>query len=434
MHCAKVLHNEFKDTIILFIMTSIPPRSCIFTPDKISKLMSSFLSNNGNLLEPAVGNGQLLKFIEVKNYTSIDVYDINKEYLNDCPDYCNKNFVDFLTINIDTKYKNIILNPPYIRFQNLDYDYRNFIKSKWSILKGGNVDIYYAFILKCIELLDFNGIMISITPNSFLYNKSAYSLRKYLLSEGYIKEIIDFNSEKVFQGVSVYCCITIFTRVPNKILIYNGKCIHYNKIIDYNIFNTSDISITNTLPRIKTLGDVCSIKNGIATLRDRIYVHSEKLFDEPCWNVITNAIKDLWIIFPYSNGKILSEDYFRDTNPLTYLYLLSNKDELSKRDHGKKKYPEWYAFGRTQSLIKPLSKRVIYLPTMFNPCDFNKDFTQDSKLFISSLCIEVRHSEYSLNQIMNIINASREYIINNSCKRGSGWINLTSRVLKQILF
>ena len=41
-------------------------RSDIFTPDRISKLMMSFLYKNGNLLEPAVGTGNLLKFVEIR--------------------------------------------------------------------------------------------------------------------------------------------------------------------------------------------------------------------------------------------------------------------------------------------------------------------------------------------------------------------------------
>ena len=35
----------------------------IFTPDNISQLMSSKLSHRGSLLEPCVGTGNLLKFI-----------------------------------------------------------------------------------------------------------------------------------------------------------------------------------------------------------------------------------------------------------------------------------------------------------------------------------------------------------------------------------
>ena len=54
----------------------------IFTPDNISQLMASKINIKGNLLEPCVGTGNLLKFINFNNYNEIDVYEIKKEYLN----------------------------------------------------------------------------------------------------------------------------------------------------------------------------------------------------------------------------------------------------------------------------------------------------------------------------------------------------------------
>ena len=96
-------------------------------------------------------------------------------------------------------------------------------------LGKGLVDIYYAFIVKCLSVLSDSGRMVAITPNSFLYNKSAIPLRKFLIENRYIEEIIDFGTEKVFPGVSVYCCITVFTKRPNTMLKYNGKIIEYDE-------------------------------------------------------------------------------------------------------------------------------------------------------------------------------------------------------------
>ena len=134
--------------------------------------MTSFLTKKGNLLEPAVGTGNLLKYLNLDDYNRIDIFDIKKEYLDRCPIKGNiiKYHTDFIKKQINTSYKNIILNPPYIRFQDLSIEYREFIKKNWNILSNGNIDIYYVFIIKCLELLDKDGIMITITPNSYLYN------------------------------------------------------------------------------------------------------------------------------------------------------------------------------------------------------------------------------------------------------------------------
>jgi hypothetical protein len=209
------------------------------------------------------------------------------------------------------------------------------LKDKWSILSG-NVDIYYAFLLKCIELLEEGGIMVAITPNSYIYNKSAKSLREYFLTNRLIQEIIDFKSEKVFKNISAYCCITVFSKTKKDSFVYNDSTIMYETIDkDYSIFGIAKGG--------KTLGDICTIKNGIATLRDKIYIHSSKKYDEPCWKeIVVNANKNMWLIYPYENGVIIDEKTLKKNNPKTYAFLEENKTELAKRDKGHKTYVAWY--------------------------------------------------------------------------------------------
>ena len=415
----------------------------VFTPDNISKIMANKLLNNGALLEPSVGTGNLLKYINIENYNSIDVYELKNEYLKDISDErIHKYNADFLRTPIIKKYKNIILNPPYIRVQDLSVEYRSFIKANFKILKTGLVDIYYAFILKCIDLLENDGIMVSITPNTYLYNKSSLPLRKYLIDNRYIKEIIDFGSEKVFSNVSVYCCITVFTKENPESIIYNNKTIQYNAIDknDYNIFNTttvmgSDIGSdaepeTRTIH--KTLKDICKITNGIATLRDKIYIHDTKLYDEPCWKEITNSKEIKYVIYPYNDGKIMKEPEFKQFNPQTYNYLLQNKEELAKRDKGHKTYPEWYAYGRTQSLLIPNKKRVIYIPCFINPDDIKMNINK-TMLFYGCLCIQPNHDN-DIETIKDAILTNSELLKSMSSKRSGGWINLSSSNVYKLPF
>ena len=53
-------------------------KSNVFTPNNIAELMCSFLKKHGNLLDPAVGNGALLKHTKL---FPIDAYDINMKIL-----------------------------------------------------------------------------------------------------------------------------------------------------------------------------------------------------------------------------------------------------------------------------------------------------------------------------------------------------------------
>jgi len=54
-------------------------------------------------------------------------------------------------------------------------------------------------------------------------------------------------------------------------------------------------------------------------------------------------------------------------------------------------------------------------------------------LFISCLCLEITNHSYTIEYIINILNNNKKFIINNSSKRGGGWINISGRILKQIV-
>ncbi len=103
----------------------------VFTPDKISKIMSSKLNNKGNILEPSVGSGNLLKYINLENYDYVDIFELKKEYLDSIPfnEKIRRYHCDFNKQQINTKYDNIIMNPPYIKMQDLSKDYRKYLKT-----------------------------------------------------------------------------------------------------------------------------------------------------------------------------------------------------------------------------------------------------------------------------------------------------------------
>lgn len=408
----------------------------VFTPDKITALMTNKLGDySGSLLDPSVGTGNLLKYLDSDRLTKIDVYDLKKDYLDQIDNRnVDKHNEDFLKNSSDRMYDNIIMNPPYIRVQDLTTDYRTFIKNSFPIIKNGLVDIYYAFIIKCINHLSKSGTMVSITPNSYLYNKASKNLRQFLINNRYIKEIIDFKHEKVFENVSVYCCITVFTKSPKEYIIYNNSRIKYADIKEdnYSIFDLNHESTTTSCNDTRTLKDLCKISNGIATLRDNIYIHKNKLFEEPCWNIITNGRCVKYVIFPYDeSGKIIEENNFKNKNPQTYAYLNAHRDELVKRDKGKKTYATWYAYGRTQSILKPRNQ-CIYVPCFVNPLDIENCMKDDIPMLSHGcLCIEPKNQK-DISKIKKSIVKNIEYVTQNSSKRSGGWINLSSTLLYKV--
>ena len=135
------------------------------------------------------------------------------------------------------------------------------------------------------------------------------------------------------------------------------------------------------------IGKYCQSRHGIATLSNKTYIFKPVAEDDNyyyleskdgrfpiekaiCRNVVNSnklnsevlfesIIEKL--IFPYyikeGHAIIIGEPELRITFPYTYTYLLSQREQLAERDKGKTdKYPTWYAYGRTQSLIMPRYK------------------------------------------------------------------------------
>lgn len=146
------------------------------------------------------------------------------------PIYC----MDFLKTNITTDY--LIGNPPYIRLQNLSPENRDFIKDNFKSATG-RFDIYICFLEKGNKLLNQNGKLCLITSNKFLTANYGVGIRKYLVSTGRVRKIIDLFDTKFF-GAAVLPAITVCKNTQNI-----KKTTEYIGIKTTN--NTSNIKCSN---------------------------------------------------------------------------------------------------------------------------------------------------------------------------------------------
>lgn len=144
------------------------------------------------------------------------------------------------------------------------------------------------------------------------------------------------------------------------------------------------------------LFEYCQSRHGIATLSNKTYIFSPIKEDEVyyylekdnviypiekiiCKDIVNSnklnsniSFEDIIrkVIFPYhidDKGKavLFEEEYFQNEYPCAYSYLTSQKSVLKNRDKGKaQKYPAWYAYGRTQSLVMPPVK--LFFPKIAN--------------------------------------------------------------------
>lgn len=293
---------------------------------------------------------------------------------------------------------NVVLgNPPYVKFQDLNKSLREKLYCDWQTLKTGNYNLYFAFFELGINLIKNDGILGYITPNNYFTSLAGIQLREYLASNKLIDRIIDFNHLKIFEA-QTYTCITLLNKAKKDFFYYERveeyerlellDKIKYSKIYYSRLNNKKwrllregdQLNIKKIEDAGKKLGDLVDIRVGIATCKDTVYfidgstlqngyyrktyqgnefliekditLPIAKISDYKNQDDLNNNIKR--IIFPYNrtNGKaeIIPEKELKLTCPLCYKYFLAAKEELSTRDKGQMKYPEWYAYARTQGM------------------------------------------------------------------------------------
>lgn len=188
-----------------------------YTPDKIThfiinrlKGVLSTYQTEISVLEPSVGDGAFLKKIYEldlfggKTNIRFKAIDINQNELNKAQETLTdssyfKSFIcqDFLehSKNEQDKYNLIIGNPPYIKKHFLtdnQIELCQEIHREAGLSNNTIKNIWSAFLVKSIQLLDDNGILALVLPSELLQVKFAEELRNYLSSELQRVEIYTF--------------------------------------------------------------------------------------------------------------------------------------------------------------------------------------------------------------------------------------------------
>lgn len=310
-------------------------------------------------------------------------------------------------------FSSIIGNPPYIRIQNMvSYSpweveiYRD-KKFGFSTANNDNFDKYELFTECALKLLEPNGMLGFIIPNKFFTIKNGANLREFLATGQHVSEVVHFGAQQVFgTKASNYTCIIIASKSPSaKVRVERVTDLslwrygHHGSVSELESseltelpwsFAAEEVNKVFAQMRAKNpmkLDSVAEIFVGVQTSADKIYVINPTDHDKvhvtftdhngfnrkiernilypflhrmqivPFGTPIANK----YIIWPYREvgGRmtVLSEAELEADYPLAWKYLKKNKPKLKKR-----KIPKglkWYEFGRSQSLNKFDSEKII---------------------------------------------------------------------------
>lgn len=277
---------------------------------------------------------------------------------------CHFDVINADTLSIcrfDGEMDYVVGNPPYVRVHNLDSSYEA-VKT-FSFANGGMTDLYLVFFEKGFRMLKDGGKLCYITPSSWLNSVAGGAMRDYIRLHKNLLSLIDLGHFQAFKATT-YTLISLFQKGSRRdefsYCVFDAKTLGKKHVENLSFFEI-DINSYFYLADHETLASLreilstplpkyVSVKNGFATLADKVFIADTFPFEEFVIPVI-KASTGKWYnsFFPYdANGKPYSKERIFSHRDIA-AYLLEHKAELQKN---KSEYdnPHWYLFGRTQAL------------------------------------------------------------------------------------
>lgn len=375
-----------------------------------------------------------------------------------------------LNFEWEAKFDVIVGNPPYVTSRNIDDESKKYL-DKWEVCSTGHPDLYIPFFQIGIENLKEKGRLGFITMNSFFKSINGRALRNYFERESFELKIIDFGNHQVFPSKSTYTCICLIKKDESSSLQY--KLVKTGKLNSLDSFeNISYASLDaqegwnlqnqDWVKKIESVGkpfsELFKTRNGIATLKNKIYIFSPEgesqdyyyLNDGKIHEIEKSICKDIInpnklididniesikqkVIFPYyyenDSVKLYAEEVLESKFPKAYNYLTTKKEILATRDKGNRNYENWYAYGRNQSLEKNSFKLFFPHITYKTP---NFVLSNDEDLLFHNGLAVVSEDKSMLLYLKKLFSTKLfwSYITQTSKPYGSGYYSLSRNYIK----
>ncbi|MGH1433804.1 MAG: HsdM family class I SAM-dependent methyltransferase [Lewinella sp.] len=323
---------------------------------------------------------------------------------------------DFNLLHIDSlrhvwerEFDVVVGNPPYVKYQDLDDENREYLIHNWKTIKVGTFNMYFAFFELGYRLLKETGRLGYITPNNYFTSLAGESLRVFFQQQECIYKIIDFSHHKVFDA-QTYTTLTFINKKNNREILFdriNGKYKPegFLKNVDtspnplsalstkkWRLLKSEERKVIHAIENVGTpLSRLFKIYVGIATLKDQLFFIDGSREEEGCYvkdfdgveyHIEKDSTRAIFkisdfkkssdfaqnqrrIVFPYrivkGKGVPLEESDMERLYPKTLAYFRVVREELKKREKKGQSIDPFYIYGRSQGLTRTGKK--ILTPT-----------------------------------------------------------------------
>jgi len=301
----KVLEGENQDTL--------ERQMKLFKERALPDLESNIKCGN-SLISHDIENGQQLGFFGNEKRQDLNPFEWDRD--------------GFPLILGSGGFDAVIGNPPYLFITELDEMEKDYFAAKYSSCEY-RFDVYGLFIeLSLMKLLRQGGFVSFIIPHTLLSNDSFQKLRRMLLKNSFLEEVIDIGPG-VFQNAKNETMIFIAKKILNKrgnskrCKVVNTRSATFpiptkeffitqsdwlkNSKAEWLVRNSpAEVQLLNKIDKIEIrLGDLCTINQGLRTGNNEKYLSIEK--KNPLWKPVVGG-KEVGRYEPLPHGLFVYYD------------------------------------------------------------------------------------------------------------------------------
>lgn len=260
------------------------------------------LMGKARVLDPCFGRGVFIQSLLEKTKYIVEGVEIDEKsfslFDNPLPERCLLKKGDFF--DIEERYDGIIMNPPYVRQEELNAlrplgITKQKLQSSCGLMTiSSKANLYMYFILRSIILLRDGGELIAIFPNSWKNTPVGKQFNEQICHHGCITEFINVEGEAFEGSPMVDVCIMKFVKGGF------GQTVHKQMSIISDVLSIKAIeklgeSQTNGLVKFST---IAKVRRGITTGFNKLFINPS-IFTQ---NHIVDIISSPKYIYGYTTN------------------------------------------------------------------------------------------------------------------------------------
>jgi adenine-specific DNA-methyltransferase len=327
-------------------------------------------------LDPAVGTGSfysaLSQVVPQKTIEAATGIELDLLFADAAKKLWSRNGLDVLEGDFtkqeppSRRFSLILTNPPYVRHHHLDSEDKERLKEQLArsldMDISGLAGLYCYFLLLCHDWMEEQGLAIWLIPSEFMDVNYGATLRRYLTERVTLLHIHRFCPTDVqFTDALVSSAVVVFRKaappsghrvrfsfagqiesptteapVPLDVLRHSRKWTQFPARINFE--NTDEL----------TLGDLFSIKRGLATGSNRFFILNSEQVSE--WNIPRQFLKPILPGPRHITTDVIDAHPNGDPAVSPRIYLVDCNEREEKIE---KRWPRFYEYlqkGRDQEI------------------------------------------------------------------------------------